>query len=273
MKDSLSDRMKEYEYQTTGSKLISGLPVVARLDGRSFSKFTKGLEKPYDERLRKLMVRTTEYLVKQTNANCGYHQSDEISLLWYTEDYNSQMIFNNKIFKLTSILASMATGFFVKNLPHYIPEKDKYIPTFDTRVYNVPSLLEATNTFLWRQMDATRNSIQSSARSIFSHEECKFKNMSQLQDMLMSKGVNWNDYPDAFKRGSFIMRRKVNRLYNADEIEKLPRKHNAVINKNLKVERWEYVECSLLPLNQIENIVDVICWGKDYITKKESDQD
>ena len=70
--DQMGDRMKSYEAQTCGIKLIPRIPVIARLDGKGFSKFTKGLKRPYDERLSNLMVETTKYLVKETNANCGY---------------------------------------------------------------------------------------------------------------------------------------------------------------------------------------------------------
>ena len=83
-KDSLWDRMKFYESQACVEKLLPLIPVIARLDGKGFSKFTKGLKRPYDERLSKLMVETTKYLVKETNANCGYTQSDEITLVWYS---------------------------------------------------------------------------------------------------------------------------------------------------------------------------------------------
>lgn len=76
MSDDFGDRMKLYEMAEAGRKFMPLLPVIARIDGRSFSKFTKGLERPYDIRLSKLMVATTKFLVQETNANCGYTQSD-----------------------------------------------------------------------------------------------------------------------------------------------------------------------------------------------------
>ena len=94
--DSFGDRMKMYESQTTQRKLIPRIPVVARLDGHTFSKWTKGLKRPYDKRLSDLMIETTRYMVEKYNANCGYTQSDEITLTWYIEDFKSEMIFKGK---------------------------------------------------------------------------------------------------------------------------------------------------------------------------------
>lgn len=81
--DSLGDRMKMYEAPTTNRVIFKGQPIIARLDGKSFHTFTKGLSRPYDERLKNLMVAITKELVDRYGAIIGYHQSDEITLVWY----------------------------------------------------------------------------------------------------------------------------------------------------------------------------------------------
>lgn len=263
MYDKIGDRIKSYESQTTSARLIPLLPVVARMDGRSFSSFTRGLKRPYDERLSQLMVETTKYLVSETNANCGYHQSDEISLVWYNEGYGSQMIFNGKVFKITSTLSSMATGFFNKNLSSYIPEKSNLIPTFDCRVFNVPTLEEAANAFLWRELDATKNSITMAASHYYSHKFLMGKNSSEKQELLHQKGVNWNDYPSFFKRGTYIQRKRVVTKYDPKEIENLPEKHAARKNPDLEVERWSIDRVDLPPMSKIKNKVGVILFGEE----------
>ena len=149
--DEMGNRMKAYESQTTQTKLIPLLPVMARLDGKGFSKFTKGLKRPYDERLSKLMVETTKYLVAETNANCGYTQSDEITLCWFTEDPKSQPYWNGKVFKILTDLSAMCSVYFNEKLAEYLPEKVGKRPRFDARVWNVPNVNEAVNTFLWRE--------------------------------------------------------------------------------------------------------------------------
>ena len=80
--DTFGDRMKSYEGREAGRRTLPGLPVVARLDGKGFSKWTKGLEYPFDPNMQKLREEVTTFLVQETNAAIGYCQSDEITLVW-----------------------------------------------------------------------------------------------------------------------------------------------------------------------------------------------
>ena len=262
-KDQLGDRMKAYESQTTGIKMIPRIPVIARLDGKGFSKFTKGLKRPYDERLSNLMVETTKYLVKETNANCGYTQSDEITLMWYVDSWESSIYFDGKLFKMISDLASMCSVYFNRLLPTYLPKKADKMPRFDCRVFNVPTLDEATNTFLWRELDATKNSISMAAQHYYSHKQLEGKNGSEKQEMLFEKGINWNDYPSFFKRGTYIQRKRVVTKFSTEELERLPAKHAARKNPDLEIERWIVDRVELPPLNKVTNRVDVVVFGKD----------
>jgi len=263
--DEFGDRMKMYENQTCGIKLLPRIPVIARLDGKGFSKFTRGLKRPYDKRLSDLMVKTTEYLVKETNANCAYTQSDEISLVWYEESYDSQIYFGGRYFKMVSDLAGMASVYFNRELPNYIPEKSDDMPRFDCRVYSVPTLDEAANSFLWREMDASKNSISMAASDLYSHKQLHKKNGKDMQEMLFQKGINWNDFPPFFKRGTYVQRQRVVRPFTPDELEKLPMKHQARQNPNLEIERWKVGPIDMPILSTVKNRVDVIVFGKDPI--------
>ena len=262
-KENFGDRMKMYENQTCGIRLIPKLPVIARLDGKGFSKFTKGLKRPYDVRLSKLMIETTKYLVKETNANCGYTQSDEITLMWYTNRIDSQIYFDGRLFKMLSDLSAMSSVFFNRELTKYLPEKSDKMPRFDARVYVVPTLEEAVNSFLWREQDATKNSITMAASAYYSHNELMNKNGSEKQEMLFQKGVNWNDYPTFFKRGTYVQRKRILTPFTAEEIERLPAKHNARKDPNIVIERWVVDSIELPKLSSIENSVDVIVFGED----------
>jgi tRNA(His) guanylyltransferase len=205
-KTSLGDRMKFYESRFA-DVVMPMIPVMARLDGRSFSKFTTGLERPFDRRLSQLMRDTTRHLMEETMALAGYTQSDEITLVWLQARPDSEILFSGKLHKMVSILASIASVYFNKMLPLEIPEKTLSAPVFDCRVWNVPLEYEACNCFIWREMDATRNSVSMAARSFYSHKELHGKNSSEMQEMMFQKGQNWNDYPSFFKRGTYLTRR------------------------------------------------------------------
>ena len=261
--DSLGNRMKGYENVTCGVKMLPLIPVIARIDGKGFSKFTKGLKRPYDERLSTLMVELTKYLVKQTNANCGYTQSDEISLVWYSDTHESKIYFDGRLFKMISDLSAMASVYFNRELPNYIPEKAHLMPRFDCRVFNVPTIGEATNTFLWRELDATKNSITMASSEYYSHNFLHGKNGSEKQELLFQKGVNFNNYPTHFKRGTYIQRRRVMTKFSTEELENLPLKHNARKNPDMEIERWVIDEVKLPPLSKVKNRVGVVIYGEN----------
>ena len=208
MKDNFGNRIKEYEGQETLRSFMPLLPIYARLDGRGFSKFTKTMNRPYDERMSNTMTATMLALVDQTEAKIGYTQSDEISLVWYNDKQESMPMFNGKIQKLCSILASIGTVEFNYYLKDYFGDDyESYRvlkPHFDCRVFQLPNLVEAANTVLWREQDATKNAISMAAHSMFPHNELQNKTGAEKQEMMYQKfGINFNDYPAFFKRGVF----------------------------------------------------------------------
>ena len=255
--DHFGDRMKEYESVETARKFMPLLPIYARLDGRNFSKFTQGLERPYDERFKDLMVQTTTYIVQETNAIAGYCQSDEISLLYYQDKYDSEIFFGGKIFKFTSILASMATSFFVNNVTDFLPEKAGHNAQFDARVFQLPNKVEAANAFLWREKDATKNAISSAARTVYSHNELHRKNGSEMQEMLWQKGINFNDYPPFFKRGTFVRRIEVE--YSPEQMTDIP-EH---VRPSHPVRRKVVKEFDMPSFGSVENRVEVLFDGEE----------
>lgn len=239
MFDALGDRMKLYEDKESARRFMPLLPIIARLDGKTFSKFTRGLSRPYDKRLTDLMIATMTHLMKETDARVGYTQSDEITLIFYSETHQSQVYMDGRIQKLTSVLASMATSFFVRHLDEALPEKAGAMPMFDCRVWVVPTLEEAANVILWRVHDAIRNSVSIAARSNFSHQELQNKNQKVLKQMLLNKGIVWEDYPDFFKWGTMVHSHKTHRPFTVEEIESLPLKHSARSDPTLIVKRTE----------------------------------
>lgn len=262
-KTELGDRMKEYEKAEGGRRFLPLVPICARIDGRSFSKWTRDLERPYDERLSRTMKLTTRWLVQQTSALVGYTQSDEISLLFYSDSRKSSIFFDGRIQKMTSVLASMTTARFNALLPANLPDKADSPATFDCRAWPLPTRAEAANVFLWRELDATKNSISMAARHYYSHKQLMNKNSSEMQEMLFQKGVNWNDYPAFFKRGVFLQRKQVVRKFTVEELDKLPPKHEARKNPDLEITRHDVTELSLPPLRKITNRAAVLFDGAE----------
>jgi tRNA(His) guanylyltransferase len=261
-KTAIGDRMKMYE-QMEPDRFLPLLPVYARIDGKCFSKFTKNLERPFDPRFSQLMVDTTKYLVEQTNACVGYTQSDEISLLFYSNSLQSQIFMDGRKQKIISILASVATAYFNSKIPQFIPEKTGKLALFDCRAKMLPNKMEATNAFLWREQDATKNSISMAARHYYSAKELFDKNGAEMQEMLFQKGVNWNDYPTAFKRGTYVQRKTIHRAFTTDEIARLPAKHEARNNPNLTINRRQVSKVDMPPLGKVINRIEVLFNGAD----------
>lgn len=238
-KDDLGTRMKTFYEQIPKTKLMRRTPVIIRIDGKAFHTFTKGLKRPFDEVLIKTMQETTKYLCENIQGCVlGYTQSDEISLVLVDyKRFGTSAWFDYEIQKMCSIAASMATmafnKFFYKNIDDYSnteevlsivysddkvnkEETRRYLSAlqkalnkgamFDARVFNIPKE-EVTNCLYWRQLDASRNSIQMVGQAYFSHKELQNKSCNDIQDMLMTqKGINWNDLPTYQKRGSCVVK-------------------------------------------------------------------
>ncbi len=258
MKDDLGNRMKEYEMAEAGHRLMPGLPICARIDGKRFSRFTEGFARPFDLRLSRLMVDTTRHLVEETAARIGYTQSDEISLVWLDEDPKTQSFLDRRVQKLTSILASMTTAYFNAHLAAAIPERAGVSALFDCRVWAVPSRDEAANVLLWRELDATKNSVSMATRAHYSHADVDGRDNAQMHELLFQKGVNWNDYPPFFKRGTFLQRRAVERAFTTAELETLPPHHAARRNPHLVVTRSAVVELEMPAFGKVLNRAGVI---------------
>ena len=235
-------RMKKYEF-VSRHYLTTRTPVIIRIDGKAFHTFTRGFQRPFDDVLSKTMQETMKYLCENIQGCVlGYTQSDEITLVLVDyKNIDTSAWFDYNIQKCASVAASMASlafnKFFDNNINEYGREHiedwdeggtsrtlspdervslkiaETYYKAyqkgamFDARAFNVPKE-EVCNNLLWRQNDATRNSIQMVGIAYFSHKQLDKKSTSNIQDMLMlEKGVNWNDYPTKYKRGSCCIRK------------------------------------------------------------------
>lgn len=263
--DALGDRMKGLEAQETERRFIPGLPIYARIDGRVFSKFTKDMDRPFDRRMSAVMAWTTSALVEHTHATIGYVQSDEISLVWIPTEHGHGW-FGGKIMKMTSVLAGLATSAFIQGMFGEFQDAEKrlqQLPHFDARVISMPSEMEAANMLLWRNLDATKNAVSMATRHYYSHKDMHLKNQAQMNEMLFQKGVNFNSYPEFFKRGTWVRRFVEEQLLTTEELNKIPEKHRP--DPNVPVVRSMVRGFDLPPLNKIANRTDVLFRNADVV--------
>lgn len=200
---SIGDRMKRYEHQQRHT-LLRRTPAIVRVDGRGFHRYTRqcGFARPFCDEMAWCMAQVADALMgEMQGAKLAYVQSDEVSVLLTDYDtLTTEPWFGGVVQKMASVAASIATAAWGEA----IREREWPLAQFDARVFSVPRE-EVCNYFIWRQQDATRNSIQMLARAHFTHKECHGKNGSKLQDMLMERGVNWNDTATRFRRGACVV--------------------------------------------------------------------
>lgn len=215
---SLGQRMKTYYEEVPKTRLMRRTPVIIRIDGKAFHTFTRGFVKPFDLALMEAMQLTLKDLCSSIQGCVlGYTQSDEISLLLV--DYqrlDSSAWFDYEIQKLCSVAASIATSSFNRRFAECVAKyetatsdtvnaarkRKMYTALFDARCFNIPKE-EVANYFLWRQLDAERNSIQMVAQSLYSPSKLHKKNTSELCSMCEADhGVVWGNLPTIEKRGT-----------------------------------------------------------------------
>lgn len=267
----LAKRMKEYEKRNR-YYLQRRMPVILRLDMRAGHNFTKGFLRPFDEIFIKSIQETAKHLCENVQGcKISYQQSDEITLVLVDYDkLNTDCFFDYRVDKVCSIAASMATMAFNKFFANNVENRKQYYATecetngwygkgtteyemcetyskaikkgamFDCRCFNIPKE-EVTNCIYWRQLDATRNSIQMVGQANFSHKELQNKSCNDIQDILMTqKDINWNDFPTYQKRGSCCVRNHmISEPYNNRMLDKNACENEWVIDKNIPIFKGE----------------------------------
>ena len=259
--DSLGDRMKVYEIASR-HYLTRRIPAVIRIDGKAFHTFTKGFTKPFDNILMTSMQETMKFLCENIQGCVfGYTQSDEITLV--LTDYakiTTDAWFGYNVQKMTSISASMATQAFnrifreqVASYKESVPEFDASVyehkfdkALFDSRAFSVP-LDEVCNCLVWRQQDATRNSIEAVGQAHFSANQLHGKTCNMIQEMLWSNfSINWNDFPVDCKRGASCYR------VPTEEVVQIPGREAVTVTRN----KW-----------RIDRNIPIFSQDRDFVEK------
>lgn len=224
--DDLDTKMRCYE-QSIDQHVLSDMYLVARLDGRSFSRLTKEIcdfEAPFDVRFRDMMVNTVKALM-----DCGFRvvygfcESDEISLLFHTDEDT----FGRKVRKFNSILAGTASAAFSLQLGQ--------VAALDCRLVPLPNLERVKDYFLWRQEDAHRNALNAHCYWMLRKEGMSVKDATEMlegksvsfkNELLFSRGINFDKLPSWQKRGVGVF---------WDDVEKVG--YNPITQQEVKATR------------------------------------
>ena len=138
----------------------------------------------------------------------------------------TQPLFGNRAFKITSVLASMASSAFAIRAVQEWPERvTRNPPSFDARAFSVPSRVEAVNHLVWRENDASRNAVQMVAQAHYSPKQLHGKSCDDLEEMLASKLIYMADFPDWARHGTYMARRNFETLLSEAELQAIPEKH------------------------------------------------
>lgn len=210
---SLSERQKNYEF-AYDYQIIKRLPIIIRVDGHSFSKLTRKVQKPYSQKFSAIMAGTMLSMAKSIDGCIfSYQQSDEISFIVRNDQtHETESWFANRIQKITSITAALATIEFNKIL-NSLEDKPSLIgdAIFDARVFGVPTISEAINNLVFRQQDCIRNAVTSSALVELSkvlgrkesfkalHEKSRLQRIALLDEKC---NIDFHSfYPSSFRMG------------------------------------------------------------------------
>lgn len=197
----LGDRIKQEYEDKTRFQLVKKQYHIIRLDGKAFHTYTKGCKRPFDEKLMSDMDEVAKVLCSQIQgAKFAYTQSDEITIaLTDFDSTETDLWFGGNIQKIASVSASMATANFNKIRYDY-----GQLALFDSRVFSLSNYAEVLNIFIWRQLDAMKNSVQMVAHHHLGHKRCQNKNTDELKTILTENGTPWSDAPLGFQVGRMI---------------------------------------------------------------------
>ena len=205
MKFDELDRMMRVFETAHDDCVLPEIFMVARLDGRGFTRLTKEVlefEAPFDVRFRDLMVETTRQLMDTGfRMLYGFTESDEISLLFDRDDRS----FGRKLRKLNSILAGEASARFSLALG--------VAACFDCRISELPTIERVVDYFRWRNEDAHRNALNAHCYWALRRDgldaqtatrQLSGLSVSTKNELLFSRGVNFNDLPAWQRRGTGV---------------------------------------------------------------------
>lgn len=223
MEDTLGDALKRLESASHGAPLGRAGWIMARLDGRSFSKRTKGLVKPFDVRLHNAMMAATRFAMEDMDALCAFQQSDEITLLWGPIVEPSQRAFGGRRDKWLSVLAAGASVALLDALRHAnLTKMAEGLPHMDARVVGGLTFEQAASFVAWRAQDARRNGLTNAAHALAGHKALMRMDAMGKRALLEAAGTPFDGFPGPLRNGTLLTRVVEERRLEENERAKIP---------------------------------------------------
>lgn len=183
---------------------------------------------------------------------------------WYSNP-KTQPFFGGRFEKMATVLAGRATAHFLIEALDAFPEAvRRQVPSFDGRAFEVPDLETLALAFVWRELDATKNSVSMAARAHFPHRALQGKSSREMQQMLQSqKGVVFAEFPAFFRRGTYLRRVVELRPLSEVELARVPAGRRSAA----AVSRARVVELELPPVTRIANPVRTLLGGESPLPR------
>jgi tRNA(His) 5'-end guanylyltransferase len=223
MSSNLKARIDAYQ-AATDYKLLNRVPIIVVINGRSFSKVTQLLDKPYDTKFAECLNSTMMRLCTDVEGSLfGYQHNDEIVLVTRNDQSaDTSPWYDNRLQKICSVTSAIATIHF-NECATSLQLNMVGSPIFTSHVFMTPTIGEAINTFVSKQQQNFHTSIQSAClyNLLNRYDKNSIKemltglNLEDKIDLLKQEcNINYNDYPISFRRGTAVY--KVPKIIKGD---------------------------------------------------------
>lgn len=224
--DPLGDKVKALEDVANDRCFAPNAYLLARVDGRAFHTFTKGMAKPADLWLLDSMIHAAVDTAADFKSRLAYVQSDEATFCWhYDTPTQGALPFNGRVQKLCSLIAGVFSAAFIDALVTRDPQRYLAlgrVPAFDCRIWEVPGSQEQLEAFAWREKDAVKNAVSTAACTVATPSELAGLKHRERLALLEARGFEWESLPLTYRAGAYIRRQSRMAEIDAETLERIP---------------------------------------------------
>jgi tRNA(His) 5'-end guanylyltransferase len=264
--DPLGDKVKALEDVANEHAFEPNAFLIARVDGRAFHTFTRGMAKPADLWLLDSMVHATVETAADFKSRLAYVQSDEATFCWHYETpAHGSLPFNGRVQKLCSLIAGVFSACFIDGLVARDPKRYLElgrVPAFDCRIWAVPGAAEQAEAFAWREKDAVKNAVSMAACTVASPSELAGMKHRERLALLEERGFDWEGLPLAFRAGAYVRRQSRMGEIDAETLAKIPPAKRPAAG-SLFLRHETAIDPKLQSIHQVYNALEFFTHGVD----------